>query len=351
MNETSSLQQALPNKLQAVLNDSPFTVFTRVVDYGYFSWTPKGPYKKLQVVTKSDISNGLDCNGKPAQVLSIDSLKQKLKSPLKFKRLHHKETAKNLYPYDPSYLVPLHVAIVDRGINLDDIHFKFGGSTMHMLSTQSLQGNEYRAQLIPGTKIVLIQKFEEYKINFSAEGFQFENFCTTGNLQPMKIEEMKSSIHLQQITILDKWNILVSAECDGMDPLHDDPIEMKCTTKTTRNEKVAFQMISSGSLSLYGAEKDNKTASLRGVHCIALEKILKDVFDTKEKQTLRRVELLQKNFIHGLESIREAVDQGVFDNGRLMTIQFSSKDHKLKLNPVSLLPSDDVVKELLQPKA
>jgi hypothetical protein len=375
MDNISSLRAALPKledekgdtkrtdnhstttkSLQTILDESPISsLVSDVVDYGYFSWIPsrlekkQGIYKPLHSITKDDIQDCLDLDGKPPLVKDITKLKELLgKGGMKFKNMknnngktntnnNNKYTRRNIFPYDPSYLVPLHVAS-RRGVDLSTINFKFGGSALNMLANQQIDnGVEYVVEQIFGTSILVIQKYHQYTIDLSVDGHQFEEFCCSGKLQPTLITDMVSTIHIQTIKV-GNYNILISAECDGLDS-NENPIEMKCSLKT-KNSKVGFQMISSGSLNLYGANKDKFI--LRDVYRLGLEEILKEAFcDSRiAKQQLANIQ-------NGLNIIQEAFHEGTFTNGRQCTIQFNKKLRQLELRSVSLLPSENVIKEML----
>lgn len=328
-----SLQTTTPT-LQAALDDSAFSIFTSTLDLGYFSWKPVGSYKKLFNVQSNDIRQGVDFHGAPSQVLSVAELRSKC--PLKFSKRKSK-SRKNEYPYDPSYLVPLYVAVTDRNVDLEQVDFLFGGSTLHMLATQSIRSDcEYYAQLVPGTNILLIQKYTSYKQNLSDPGFQFERFVCgqQGN------GDFNTCHHLQVLTISNRYKILVSAECDGMDS-DNNPVEIKCKANTEKVEiKTVFQMISSGSLSLYLGNK-TKLPSVTRVHSRSLGSVINSAFHNTDQVTR-----MERNLLSALNTLQEAVHAGAFAHERVMILSFV--EGKIKLNPFQLIPPESVVKDLIQ---
>jgi hypothetical protein len=321
------------------LDESELSIFTDTIDLGYFSWTPIGGYKKLYNVQSADIRQGLDFHGTPAQVLSIDELCQKC--PLIFSKGKSK-SHKNEYPYDPSYVVPLHVAVTDRNVNLHQVDFLFGGSTLYVLATQSIvSGCEYYVQLVPGTNILLIQKQTSYKQNLSDPGFQFERFVCG---QQDNEGDFSSFHHLQVMTIANRYKILVSAECDGIDS-DGNPVEIKCKANTEKDEvKTVFQMISSGSLSLYlGTKTKSKLPTVKKVHSKSLGSVIKSALHRTNHINIKQ---LERNLLSALDTLDHAVQTGALAHERVMILSFNKG--KLKLNPFQLIPPESVVKDLIK---
>jgi hypothetical protein len=327
------------SSLLSVLNESVFSIFTSTLDLGYFSWTPSGGYKKLYNVKSGDILKGIDYLGRPNQVLAINELCTKC--PWKFSK-SKSQSRKNVFPYDPSYLVPLHVAAKDRNVNLEKVDFLFGGSTLYMLATQNItSGCAFYAQLVPGTNILLVQKQQSYNQNLSDPGFQFERLVC-GHYQQEDKGDYGTSHHLQILSIANRYKILVSAECDGVDK-DNNPVEIKCKVKNKKtDEKTVFQMISSGSLSLYVGTK-TKTA-VTSIRSETLGSLIKSTI-----KSTNRAKQLERNLMTGLNNLREAVQAGALANGRVMILSFDGG--RLKLNPFQLLPVESVVKDLLQTPA
>ena len=77
-------------------------------------------------------------------------------------------------------MIPMFVAI-SRGLNLQDIDFVLGGSSLNCLATRKIQkGDKYAVQRIQGTLVV--SKHKHYVTDYSAPGFQFERLMTGANL-------------------------------------------------------------------------------------------------------------------------------------------------------------------------
>ncbi len=62
---------------------------------------------------------------------------------------------------------------VKRGVDLNQVDFCFGGSTLQMLATKDAS-DPYFACRIPGTKCILVTKKKQYEFDLADLGFQFE---------------------------------------------------------------------------------------------------------------------------------------------------------------------------------
>jgi len=318
--------------LEDVLSKSEFSIFSQVKDLGYFTWRLEGSSKKIFNVSTSDIQNGLDYHGMPSQVVPIDVLQKKC--PRSFAKKKSKGW-NNEFPYDPSYLVPLHVALTQRKLREEDVDFLFGGSTLNMLATQQISGCEYLAQKVPGTQILIVQKCHHYRQNLTDHGYQFERLVCGGEFRDEG--DSTTAHHLQAMTIGGRHKVLFSAECDGIDE-EGNPVEIKCSNPKNWSTKVAFQMISNGSLSLYAGSK-NKT-SLTSVKKLHVLKVMKTGIPQK-----KRLKQLEENILSGLRVLSEAIESGDFEHGRIMNLSF--KKGRLTLHPHSLLPPESVIGDLL----
>jgi hypothetical protein len=134
--------------------------------------------------------------------------------------------------------------------------------------------------------------------------------------------------------------VLFAAECDGMDK-EGNPVEIKLmdTSNTSKCEKTSFQMISSGSVSLYAGS--NNKGTLTGVNSLSLSEVVSQAVSRNEG----RVNHLEENIVSGIRVLREAVDAGIFKTGRIMVLSFEKG--LLRINPLSLFPDDSIVKDLL----
>eukprot|EP00957_Ditylum_brightwellii_P107163 8175811-Ditylum_brightwellii.AAC.1 len=122
-------------EFKKVVDASAFNIFDCIYDLGFFGWAQSGPYKSMKDVTSNDITTAVKIAEEPKQAISVKMLKKKC--PLPFSDPPPCEY-QNKFPYDPSYLVPLYVAVRERKLKLDSIEFMFGGSTLNMLATKEI---------------------------------------------------------------------------------------------------------------------------------------------------------------------------------------------------------------------
>jgi hypothetical protein len=132
----------------------------------------------------------------------------------------------NQFPFGHYDVASLCIASKHRNVDLNEIDFIFGGSTLEMLATHDTSST-YMACLVPTTtNTLLVRKCKEYIQNFSDVGFQFERYVTTGNMN--ESDDVKFIEHLQLMQIGSKFKVLICAEADACD---DDgiPIEVKAS--------------------------------------------------------------------------------------------------------------------------
>jgi hypothetical protein len=354
--ESSSNANANANAhtLQQELEDAKLSIFSQISDLGYFSWNPSGPYQRLYNVTAKGLLQQLDYEGTPSRVVEARLLQPQC--PLKFKKNLKPQSKNNQYPYDKPFLIPLHVLVQTGRIpSIHEFDFLFGGSTLHMLATRKVDvDDEYYAQLVPGTNILVVKKHKHYRKNLADIGFQFERFVTGDDHGATS--SFETAHHLQAMTIGDGRNkgergsrVLFAAECDGMDA-DGSPVEIKLMNISLAHNsaqkcmKTCFQMISSGSLFLY-AGHHNK-GILTGVKVLSLSQVAAMAVSSSRHHNKNGFQLYEENIVKGLGVLREAVDAGVFATGEIMTLSFDKKG-LLQVNPLSLFPGDSVVQELL----
>lgn len=304
------------------------TVIEDIQDLGYFGWRPQGPYKQIHQVTAEELRNGTKFKTKPHMVQPIEDLEKKCPKTFKSEKV---KQPRNEYPYNPSYLVPLYVAVVDRGVNVDSIDFLFGGSVLHMLSTSKIKNDvQYWAQRIPGTRIVAVEKKQHYSTNWTDFGHEFERFVLgQSNTQ-------ETIMHLQ-IMKLGGCRVLFAAETDGMDQ-EERPVEIKSSNPRNWGIQVPLQMISNGSHSLYTAVKSQNT--LKKVEQLSLSSVLQKVFD---KQSIRKE--TNSNIRNGIQALM----QTSIDFETPHTLHFEGEKNKhLIFQPVSSFPSMEETIKLLK---
>ena len=202
-------------QLQRELDQAGFHIFHCISDHGFFAWNV--PQKKQQYQSVSSIKNiddlhmdeYLDLNGRPSKLTDASEIQ----TPIPFLSLPPHET-QNQFPHGDIDIIALHVAACHRGINLDEIDFCFGGSTLQMLATQDAS-DPYMVTKVPGGTI-LVSKKKEYVNNSSDAGFQFERLMTGQKMSDLP-ETISSVQHLQVLTV-GNYRVLFRAETDAIHP-------------------------------------------------------------------------------------------------------------------------------------
>lgn len=304
-------------------------VIEDIQDLGYFGWKPHGAYKRMHQVTAEELKKGTNFQQKPHLVQPIESLQSKCPTSFKTKRT---KTSRNEYPYNPSYLVPLYVAVANRGVNINSIDFIFGGSVLHVLASGKIQNNvEYWAQKIPGTDVVSVEKKQSYSNNWNDFGHLFERFVLE---QYNNAEE--TVVHLQIMTLGGR-RVLFAAEVDGMDQ-EESPVEIKSSNPKNWGIKVALQMVSNGSQSLYaGMQKNNK---LQRIDQLSLSSVLQKAFPSQNKR-----EEANTNIGKGIEALAKASTR--FETPHTFHFEGGQKEKQLTFHPVSSFPSKEETVNLL----
>lgn len=314
-----------------------FTIFRPIQDLGFYEWDTRGAYKNLEKVERKDIIGRVNLKGVPPQVLRVNVLNRPL--PKYFKQLVPHCRWYN-FPQDHSYIVPLYVA-KEKGVKLDDVQFMLGGSTLEVFSSATIPDDEtYLATIVPGTKIVIVAKYKVYEKNYSDVGFQFERFVTKGSFEGDQ-DTMSSIDHLNLMDI-GGYRVLLSAESDGID--NKSAVEIKVSNPQYWGTKVAFQMISNGSSSLYAGSK------YRG----KLTKVKKDSLNSVVRNAMSgsEVKVKENRILECLGAIKNAVDKGKFkNNGGNKSFELSFDGHNLCLDRYEgthvVLPREGVVRDLL----
>ena len=182
--------------------------------------------------------------------------------------------------------------------------------------------------------------------------------------------------HLQTMRIDGQHTVLISAESDGIENTNDNnthsAIEIKCSNPQHWNMKLPFQMISNGSHTLVYAEKEQKKqqpsssgrrstgssgkqqqglTTITHVHTKSLDEVLHFVQNKTTNAPAHgnkgppSVPQLEERLAQNLRVLADARNEGLFDDGRPYTLQFVER--QLQLHPVSILPTEAVVHELL----
>ena len=323
-----------PNKfLVEAIKGTKLKIFKPVADLGYFCWNQKGAYKDLTEVTIDDVKKRVDTDGKPPIAVSVKKLLSLLPEP--FGNLPRREYI-NKYPFKPPYVTAIHVAVRHRGVDMNDVDFIFGGSALEFLSTWSRKDRDNVVTLFPGTTSIMIAAHKEYTQDSSDVGFQFERFVTSESFRG-EHRSIESS-HMQLMDVAG-YRVLFSAQVEAMDS-NNDPIKITCSNPRYLGTRKLYQMLSSGSLTLYRGAKDNG----------ALANMTADSFRQVASDALRRVDVSQheRHIVQAMTGLLKARDDGRFEGGKVFKINFD--DNALKLVPFTdadILVPDSVIVELI----
>ena len=343
--DSSNLEFEVNQDFKRTLVQSPFNIFTIIADLGFYGWTPppmgKGgeTYKDIKLVGAEELQIGIDVECMPKTVISVSKINRKC--PIPFRSMPAREHW-NKYPYDQSYATPLHVAagrIKSNG--LKEIDFMFGGSTLNMLATQDTGDSTYLITTFPGTEIALIAKYSEYLMDSSAFGFQFERLVTGGRFEDKDDHPTVDHMQLMVVGNRNKFKVLFSAECDGIDS-KGNPVEVKSSNPRYWGCKTMFQMISSGSTSLYSGFKSR--GSLMSVKNMNLSQVISTALQYEEVKTL------EDKIISAMENFKKEVESGKFSDGSMWKIGFKGRGltlTKFSANQEKILPKNDVISALI----
>jgi hypothetical protein len=251
----SSVSQ--PSTLSEIPAIPELPAFVPQESLGFWSWKPKGNEKaQFSHVTHTDV---LDCVNTDAHALP-DELK--IPAGVYPKRYYDRsrpnQPYNNVFPNDPGYIVPLYVA-VKRGLELSDIDFLLGGSSLNTLATHSYEKNDgtmYLTQKVEN--VIIVCKNKQYKGNKSDFGFQFERFVTGGRFEVRADPTIYENLHIMDIG---GFKVLFSAEADAIEYELDRSsyhlVEIKAGNPKNFRQKVFWQMVSSGAQTLVQADKRN----------------------------------------------------------------------------------------------
>ena len=267
----------------------PSFVFAK--DLGFVSWTPKGPEKNITEVSGQEILESVDFFGKPPQIVpDLNSL-----VPARF---HHVE-AQNIpsqYPYSIPRVVPV-MAARNRGVDIDQIDFVLGGSTLHVLATQTIEresdGTTLLVQKYGST--IFIAKSKKYTVNYADVGFQFERLVTGRPMAERHDTTMHEHVHLMEIG--GTFKVLFGADCDAIDE-NGEPVEIKAGHFSNFKLKGVLQMVSSGAKTLVHAQR-------RGPKRVV--GILKRSLDQQIRAHAQEMAAAENNIIEGLAEIQDQV--------------------------------------------
>lgn len=320
--------------------ETHFSAFKKRQDVGCYGWNPRGGrrlgVKQLQEV---DILNCLKLDAQPPRLL--DGLDRLARANPSFTPLMDLKVP-NSHPYCAQEITPLVVA-KSRGVNVDQVEFLCGGSTLNVLATREVpQGDQYRfgdsstatkylMQRVGNT--VVISKSAPYENNLADKGFQFERLVTTG-----------SRAHDNDMTVVEHlsvWDVgghrvLFSAEVDARDA-SGRMVEIKAANPMYYKLKVIFQMISSCSQTLVQA--DSRGPNLLGITTTSLDSEIR-------RKSQFECETAQRRIVEGFNDIKSAKNQ--MKEGVVYELDFESNGAlKIKTSERSLLPTGSVIGSLL----
>lgn len=317
-------------------HDSPLTIFQCIADVGFYQWNPNGrEYKELADVTEVDFLGFIDEQAKPCVALPLYTLRKKC--PIRFAGIPP-QTHWNRFPFNPTYMTSLHVAVKYRNVKLDTMNFVFGGSTLNMLASQEVSSaGKYFATLVPGSRTLIVAKHSEYEQDYAQPGFQFERFVTGGRFEDKHDDGLVEHMHIMKVG---NHRVLFTADCDAIDK-DGNPLEIKCSNPQYWGTKVMFQMLSNGSTSLYSGRK--RSGKLVDVSVESLDSMIDKV---EESYNLKS---LENNILSGMKILQDAIDSGKFDDGTTRMISFSGNELKLVScgNVAAMLPRDEVIRSFL----
>jgi hypothetical protein len=215
------------------LKKTGFKIFTPHSELGYFSWKPPGPYTNLSsIATTKRITDNLKLDEKPKELVRTSCLRL----PQAFETLPPQEHV-NKFPDGHYEIAGLHVASQHRRVNMDEVDFAFGGSTLEMLARKDAS-SPYMVTRMSHTGTILVVKCKECVQNYADFGFQFERLVTGQSFSDRSEVEFVEHLHLMQVGT---HRVLFQAETDAM---HDgEPIEVKASNPRYWGTKVMFQMI------------------------------------------------------------------------------------------------------------
>jgi hypothetical protein len=338
-------------KFKKELDKTKFTIFVPIADCGYYGWNPlnETPQSLSDVQSADDITRHIDIHQKPKKLLPLSQLKV----PCSFDMSLPPDEHPNKYPFGQYDVASLYVASKYRDVELNEIDFIFGGSTLEMLAKHDVS-NPYMVCRIPTTKtnhtLLLVRKCKEYTQNFADIGFQFERYVTTGSMH--RNDSIEFLEHMQVMEIgTPKFKVLLCAETDAIDDDDDDgtdndnPMEIKASNPQYWGTKVMFQMISSGSpvvcCGIKGRNNTLTNITMRSLSMVAADALRNSSYQTLERNIVNGMQAL----LHQMKDVQdhESYKISFKSNGEL------SLQHAITRNAI-MLPPEKVVKVLLDLK-
>jgi hypothetical protein len=263
----------------------------------------------------------------------------RLRLPRSFASLYGAKEFNNAYPYGQYHVASLYVASKHCGIDLNDIDFVFGGSTLEMLA-QCDHSVSYKAVRIPGTqKTCLVVTSKEYTQNKGDLGFQFERLVTGESMNDVSADI--AFIEHMHVMKVGTYRVLFQAETDAVS--NDGPVEVTASNPYHWGTKRMFQLISNGCPTLCQGIKD-RSKQLVQVKLVPFSDLARNaLMEASCSQLERRI-------LQGLDALRDELADS--EEGEEFRIQFSHNESlylesRFKKDGAVLLPPTEIVKELL----
>lgn len=316
------------------LKKTGLSIFKPVLDVGYFTWLPYGPYLGLPFVLSAEqITDKIEYDGKPKRLIDVKSLKDDF--PIPFHSLEPQKID-NRFPYSRYEIAGLHVASQHRGVEMDEIHFCFGGSTLELLARREVTdpNQKYYVTRVPHSNAIIIINGKEYTADRSHFGYQFERLMTGGRMEDK--DDLQFSEHMQ-VMMIGPYRVLFQAECDAL--YKEAPVEIKSSHPKYWGTKVMFQMISSGSPYLCQGIKFR--GKLSKVNLIPLEAVAKAAFVEED------ITVLEQNIIDNMTDLQIKMSNA--EEGASYSVSFQNQKIHLELaktRRAAVLPPIEIVREL-----
>eukprot|EP00667_Euglena_gracilis_P025117 EG_transcript_29300 len=215
-----------------------FPEFAVVREFGTYAWEPGADanehLKAFDEVTDQDILSRLPAEPDAAEPdvaaqlarLSLSGPARGgpprldyagLRLPRHFQSLPPQQFP-NQFPNDPSYLVPVLVAM-QRGLSLDDVDFVLGGSSLEVLANRRV---ECRTDILDDTKFVvqrlghalIVARSGYYGSNYADVAFQFKRLVTGRRAEDQHGNTKCENVRLVR---LGDFTVLFAADADAVD--------------------------------------------------------------------------------------------------------------------------------------
>jgi hypothetical protein len=244
-----------------------------------------------------------------------------------------------IFSYGQYHVASLYVASQRRGVDLNDIDFVFGGSTLEMLAKCD-NSDMYKVARVPGTQnAILIVKHKEYTQNKGDVGFQFERLVTGESMDDGSADiAFMEHMHVMKVG---SYRVLFLAETDAVS--NDAPVEVTASNPYHLGTKRMFQLISNGCPMMCQGVKDRSKQLVQVKH-VPLSNLARDALSGAICSQLER------KILQGMDALRDKMANS--EKGEEFRIQFShggslNLESRSKHDGAALLPPSEIIKELL----